>query len=239
MTATREPSVHGSELVRLVGADTEVPLVTGGTRRYVNLDYAASAPALQAVHDAVEELLRLVLERPSRRGVQVAGVDRRLRGRARIDSALRQRARRRRGDHHPQHHRLDQPPRGHAPRGHARGRLRGRAPRQPAALEADRGALSAGPRDPGRDARAARGRPCATSPIARTRISSRRPAPRTSPARSGRLPRSRGWRTSTARGCWWTRHSWRHTRRSTCSATASTTSRCPATSSTRRTAPAR
>ena len=34
-----------------------MPLVTGGTRRYVNLDYAASAPALQAVHDAVEELL--------------------------------------------------------------------------------------------------------------------------------------------------------------------------------------
>jgi selenocysteine lyase/cysteine desulfurase len=57
MTATREPSVHGSELVRLVGADTEVPLVTGGSRRYVNLDYAASAPALQAVHDAVEDLL--------------------------------------------------------------------------------------------------------------------------------------------------------------------------------------
>ena len=59
MTATREPtaSVHGSDLVRLVGADTEVPLVTGGTQRYVNLDYAASAPALQVVHDAVEELL--------------------------------------------------------------------------------------------------------------------------------------------------------------------------------------
>ena len=59
MTATREPSasVHGSDLMRLVGADTEVPLVTGGTRRYVNLDYAASAPALQAVHDAIEELL--------------------------------------------------------------------------------------------------------------------------------------------------------------------------------------
>ena len=35
MTATREPtaSVHGSDLVRLVGADTEVPLVTGGTQR--------------------------------------------------------------------------------------------------------------------------------------------------------------------------------------------------------------
>jgi selenocysteine lyase/cysteine desulfurase len=59
MTATREPSAsaHGSEALRLVGADTEVPLVTGGTRRYVNLDYAASAPALQAVHDSVEELL--------------------------------------------------------------------------------------------------------------------------------------------------------------------------------------
>jgi selenocysteine lyase/cysteine desulfurase len=49
--------VHGSDLLRLVGADTEVPLVTGGTRRYVNLDYAASAPALQCVADAVAELL--------------------------------------------------------------------------------------------------------------------------------------------------------------------------------------
>jgi selenocysteine lyase/cysteine desulfurase len=64
MTATREPaaepgtSVHGSAALRLVGADVEVPLVTGGTRRYVNLDYAASAPALRAVHDAVEELLQ-------------------------------------------------------------------------------------------------------------------------------------------------------------------------------------
>ena len=59
MTATREPatSLHGSDALRLVGADTEVPLVTGGAARYVNLDYAASAPALQAVHDAVEELL--------------------------------------------------------------------------------------------------------------------------------------------------------------------------------------
>jgi selenocysteine lyase/cysteine desulfurase len=55
MTAT--PSVHGSELLRLVGADTMVPLVSGDERRYVNLDYAASAPALERVHDAVEELL--------------------------------------------------------------------------------------------------------------------------------------------------------------------------------------
>ncbi|MGH2418828.1 MAG: aminotransferase class V-fold PLP-dependent enzyme, partial [Candidatus Limnocylindria bacterium] len=59
MTATREPSasVHGSEHLRLVGADTEVPVLPVGTRRYVNLDYAASAPALQVVHDAIEELL--------------------------------------------------------------------------------------------------------------------------------------------------------------------------------------
>jgi selenocysteine lyase/cysteine desulfurase len=50
-------SVHGSDLVRLVGADIEVPLVTGGTRRYVNLDYAASAPALRSVADAVSAIL--------------------------------------------------------------------------------------------------------------------------------------------------------------------------------------
>ena len=57
MTATREPPAHGSELLRLVGSDTDVPLVTGELRRYVNFDYAASAPALRTVHDAVEELL--------------------------------------------------------------------------------------------------------------------------------------------------------------------------------------
>ena len=57
MAATVSTSVHGADAFRLVGADVEVPLVTGETRRYVNLDYAASAPALQAVHDAVEELL--------------------------------------------------------------------------------------------------------------------------------------------------------------------------------------
>jgi selenocysteine lyase/cysteine desulfurase len=58
MTATHEPaSVHGSDALRLVGADVEVPILPRGSTRYVNLDYAASAPALQAVHDAVEELL--------------------------------------------------------------------------------------------------------------------------------------------------------------------------------------
>ncbi|HYF73229.1 MAG TPA: aminotransferase class V-fold PLP-dependent enzyme, partial [Nocardioides sp.] len=44
-------------LVRLVGADEQVPLVTGGTARYANLDIAASAPALQSVADRVAEFL--------------------------------------------------------------------------------------------------------------------------------------------------------------------------------------
>ncbi len=55
MTATPERSVHAS--LRLVGADTVVPLVTGEQRRYVNLDYAASAPALVEVADAVARTL--------------------------------------------------------------------------------------------------------------------------------------------------------------------------------------
>ncbi|HEY0951189.1 aminotransferase class V-fold PLP-dependent enzyme [Nocardioides sp.] len=44
-------------LAALVGADQHVPLVTGGTVRYANLDIAASAPALQAVADRVAEFL--------------------------------------------------------------------------------------------------------------------------------------------------------------------------------------
>ena len=54
---TTVPSLHGSELLRLVGADTVVPLVNGEERRYINLDYAASAPALASVATAVEALL--------------------------------------------------------------------------------------------------------------------------------------------------------------------------------------
>lgn len=44
-------------LAALVGADEQVPLVTGGTARYANLDIAASAPALQSVADRVAEFL--------------------------------------------------------------------------------------------------------------------------------------------------------------------------------------
>jgi selenocysteine lyase/cysteine desulfurase len=46
---TRLPTCTGSEL--------RVPLVTGGTTRYVNLDYAASAPALTSVAEHVERVL--------------------------------------------------------------------------------------------------------------------------------------------------------------------------------------
>ena len=42
--------------LRLVGDEVEVPLVTGGTTRYVNLDFAASAPPLVQVAAAVEEM---------------------------------------------------------------------------------------------------------------------------------------------------------------------------------------
>ena len=41
----------------LVGADQVVPLVDGEQRRYVNLDYAASTPALVAVAEAVQAFL--------------------------------------------------------------------------------------------------------------------------------------------------------------------------------------
>ena len=46
-------------LAELAGASLQVPLVQGGTARYVNLDFAASAPALRAVADRVTELLPL------------------------------------------------------------------------------------------------------------------------------------------------------------------------------------
>ena len=54
------PVVSGlGPLADIVGADLEVPLVTGGAVRYANLDYAASAPALRAVADQVTGLLPL------------------------------------------------------------------------------------------------------------------------------------------------------------------------------------
>ncbi|MBO0806609.1 MAG: aminotransferase class V-fold PLP-dependent enzyme, partial [Nocardiopsaceae bacterium] len=52
-------TVVGQPLAEVVGADAEVPLVQGGTIRYANLDYAASAPALRTVADRVAEMLPL------------------------------------------------------------------------------------------------------------------------------------------------------------------------------------
>jgi selenocysteine lyase/cysteine desulfurase len=54
MTAELPVRAH----LRLVGDDLEVPLVTGGSARYVNLDFAASAPPLVEVARAVDEMGR-------------------------------------------------------------------------------------------------------------------------------------------------------------------------------------
>lgn len=46
-----------SQIPAVVGAGLRVPLVTGGTAEYANLDHGASAPSLREVQDAVDELL--------------------------------------------------------------------------------------------------------------------------------------------------------------------------------------
>ncbi|GAA5146122.1 aminotransferase class V-fold PLP-dependent enzyme [Pseudonocardia eucalypti] len=57
--ALSRPGTHVDTpaLPSVVGADLPVPLVTGGTARYANLDYAASAPALTSVAEHVAEVL--------------------------------------------------------------------------------------------------------------------------------------------------------------------------------------
>jgi len=54
---TRPPAETLAPLLPVVGAATRVPLATGGSRRYANLDNAASAPALAAVADRVAQVL--------------------------------------------------------------------------------------------------------------------------------------------------------------------------------------
>ena len=46
-------------LLPVLGADLQVPLATGGTVRYANLDYAATAPALESVAAHVNHVLPL------------------------------------------------------------------------------------------------------------------------------------------------------------------------------------
>jgi selenocysteine lyase/cysteine desulfurase len=57
MSTTVSPSQFPQFPLPIVGADLEVPLVFGGTTRYVNLDCAASASCLCSVQDAVHCLL--------------------------------------------------------------------------------------------------------------------------------------------------------------------------------------
>lgn len=55
--ASPAPHAAGALPLPVVGADLTVPLVTGEQVGYVNLDYAASAPCLRSVLDAVASLL--------------------------------------------------------------------------------------------------------------------------------------------------------------------------------------
>ncbi|MER7541863.1 aminotransferase class V-fold PLP-dependent enzyme [Spirillospora sp. NPDC127506] len=54
---TRPEGVRVRRIPRVVGADAPVPLRDGGRIPYANLDYAASAPCLEAVHEAVARAL--------------------------------------------------------------------------------------------------------------------------------------------------------------------------------------
>ena len=60
-------------LADLVGAGITVPLVQGGEARYVNLDYAASAPSLAQVVGTRHRGAPLVRKRPPRLGLPVPG----------------------------------------------------------------------------------------------------------------------------------------------------------------------
>ncbi|MBV9101171.1 MAG: aminotransferase class V-fold PLP-dependent enzyme [Candidatus Dormibacteraeota bacterium] len=49
----RTSRIHAGRMPALAGADLEVPLANGQMRRYVNLDFAASTPAMEAVVETV------------------------------------------------------------------------------------------------------------------------------------------------------------------------------------------
>lgn len=60
MTAVCQPvSLIDCPIAEVTGADLQVPLINGGTARYANLDYAASAPALATVVDELNRILPL------------------------------------------------------------------------------------------------------------------------------------------------------------------------------------
>ena len=105
-----------SALLPVVGGTTTVPLVDGTQRVYANLDYAASAPALEAVAARVDRGAAAVRVGAPRRRLPVAGVHGPVRVRPPDGRAVRRRASRRRRDHHAQHHGLAQPAGGRGPR---------------------------------------------------------------------------------------------------------------------------
>ncbi len=210
-----------------VGAGTRVPLVTGGTAEYANLDLAASAPALEPVAAHVADVLPL-LSSVHRGAGYLSQVSTALLERAREcvgEFVGARRGRRRRV--HPQHH-------GRAePAGHGRPRAGAvpgrRAPREPAALALPDAPHAAG----GRDRRADPGRPRGRAAGAPRRRCSPSPARPTSPARCCRWTGSPRSRTPRAPGWPSTPRSSPRTAGSTSPRPASTTSRCPGTSSTR------
>lgn len=50
-------ATEDAPLLEVIGSELQAPVFGGGTTRYVNLDYAASAPALKRVADHVSEVL--------------------------------------------------------------------------------------------------------------------------------------------------------------------------------------
>ncbi len=110
-SAMTEPPEGARVPVALVGDGVAVPCITGETRPYINLDAAASTAALPDGRSPGERLSPVVLQRSSRRGIQVSAVDQRVRsGPGRRPGLRRPGYRQRRGGHLlSQHHRGHQP----------------------------------------------------------------------------------------------------------------------------------
>ena len=133
--ARRGPVTHPhAPGLDMVGAGTRVPLASGGTAEYANLDHGASAPALAGGPGHRRRPARAVRQRAPRRRLALQGLHEPVRGCPRAGPRLRRRPRRRRGDLHPAHHRFVQPARALPARPDHRRGLRDRAPRRTAAL---------------------------------------------------------------------------------------------------------
>ena len=146
LTPPRAAVVPESPLLDVVGRDLEIPTVTGERRRFVQLDYAASAPPLQAVADTVEAFLPWYSSVHRGAGFTSTVSSEALEAARHTRAHVRRRTGGRHRRVHPQHDRRAQPAGRGAPRRlHGRD-ARPRAPRQPAAVERSR---SRAPRDTG------------------------------------------------------------------------------------------